>query len=154
MEIVEDFDEQSYNNNGNPSKKSLNILRVETKTKETFGDFAFVVFIFLFYVFPFISSVVFPFFLSFFFFSVSFSRVLKIFFLASIASRFLTPFEIEAHFLEPFREVHIDLETLFFFFSFFALFLFFFFFSVVLKIFCCFNFFTICYESSSKHIIF
>ena len=41
MDIVEDFVEKSYNNNGKPWKSS-GILRVKTKTLEIFRDFAFV----------------------------------------------------------------------------------------------------------------
>ena len=50
MEIVEDFVEQLYNNNGKPWKSSR-IFRVRPKTLEIFEDLAFFMFSCLFFHF-------------------------------------------------------------------------------------------------------
>ena len=98
MEIVDDFDEKSYNN-GKPWKSSR-ILRVNPKFFIFLNNFSpffrfFHFFIFHFSIFSFFHFLIFLNFLScsfFFFFFLSGAQILNFFLGASISSRFLFTF--------------------------------------------------------------
>ena len=110
MEIVEDFVEKSYTNNGK-SWRSLRILRLKPKTSEIFRDFAFEIF----FIFSSFSSDFFMF-QQFFWFSSFFSCFRFSFFPFFIVSIFFLSF------IFSFLHFHSFLCVFFFFFLLFCFF--------------------------------